>query len=189
MTNTNDKLASSLETNRFGTFGTTDDGRKTIRYTRSLDHPAEKVWRALTEKSELAAWFPELNIEHTIGGSAILNFSDGDCPPPENNPEDIDYCTVTAFDPPSLLEYKGPTEEHRWEITPDGDRCTLVFITTLPLGERIQNSVACGWHYKIDAMGWSLDGETFELEGFAGPMLTSIYFEYRKLYDEEDVKS
>jgi hypothetical protein len=36
-------------------------------------------------------------------------------------------------------------------------------------------------------MEMSLDGIELELEGFAGPTLTSIYFEYRKLYDAEDV--
>jgi hypothetical protein len=36
-------------------------------------------------------------------------------------------------------------------------------------------------------MEMSLDGIELELEGFASPTLTSIYFEYRKLYDAEDV--
>jgi hypothetical protein len=33
----------SLEKERFGVFGTTENGRKTIRYRRELNHPAEKV--------------------------------------------------------------------------------------------------------------------------------------------------
>ena len=189
MSSSDEKLSFFLEDQRFGIFGTTEDGRKTIRYRRELNHPADKVWRAITEKEELAAWFPELNLTQSKGGEAVLNFSGGECPPPESNPSDIDYCTVTEFEPPLLLEYAGPTEEHRWEITPDGDKCTLVFITTLPLGERIQNSVACGWHYKIDVMELSLGGTPVELEGFAGPTLTSIYFEYRKKYGKEDVRT
>jgi len=181
-----DKPNTSLERNRFGIFGTTEDGRKLIKYTRELKHSPEKVWRAITETSELTAWFPELKLEKLLGGDAILDFSDGECPPAESNPEDVDYCTVTEFDPPRLLEYRGPTEEHRWEINPSDDGCILVFITTLPHGQRIQNSVACGWHYKIDAMEWSLNGKNFELEAFAGPTLTRLYFEYRTIYGPED---
>jgi len=169
------------DSSRYGVFSTTDEGCKSILYTRKLSHPAEKVWRAITETEELAAWFPELKLEHRLGGNAVVDFSGGECPPPESNPEDVNYCTVTVFEPPLLLEYSGPNEKHRWEIVPDGECCTLTFLTTLPLGARIQNSVACGWHYKIDAMEWSLDGAVFELEGFAGPTLTKLYFDYRKI--------
>ena len=39
-------------------------------------------------------------------------------------------------------------------------------------------SVACGWHYKLDAMQWSLDGISFEDEGYAGPIKTELYLRY-----------
>ena len=29
-----------------------------LRYERRLAHPRERVWRALTDDAELAAWFP-----------------------------------------------------------------------------------------------------------------------------------
>jgi hypothetical protein len=33
----------------------------------------------------------------------------------------------------------------------------------------------------LDAMQWSLDGDEFEDEGYAGPIKTEYYFAYRKL--------
>lgn len=34
-----------------------DDGRPVLRFTRRLDHPVDRVWRAVTTPDELAAWF------------------------------------------------------------------------------------------------------------------------------------
>ena len=30
-----------------------------LTFTRRFDHPAEKVWRAVTEEEHLATWFPQ----------------------------------------------------------------------------------------------------------------------------------
>src|SRR6202034_553899 len=35
------------------------DGRWTLRFTRRLAHPREKVWRAVTEPEQLAVWYPQ----------------------------------------------------------------------------------------------------------------------------------
>ena len=182
----------NLDPARLGVYGTGND-RHTILYKRHLAHPIEKVWQAITEPEHRAAWFPELTLEHAVGGSAIVNFSGSECPPPEDNPEDINYCKVTVFEPPSVLEYRGPTEHHRFELTPEGSGCLLTFLATLPAdgiydddGQTIESrfSVACGWHYKLDEMEWSLDGIEFEDEGYAGPIKTELYFAYRKMSRE-----
>ena len=35
----------------------TIDGRPALRFERRLNHPVERVWRAITEPDELACWF------------------------------------------------------------------------------------------------------------------------------------
>ena len=35
-----------------------DEGRTVLRFERRLAHAPDKVWRAVTEPSELAHWFP-----------------------------------------------------------------------------------------------------------------------------------
>ena len=169
-----------MSAERFGIFSETPEGRKTITYTRELAYEVEKVWRAITDDEERGHWFPELSLEPVLQGKVVMDFSGGDCPPPEENPEDIDYGHVSAWEPPHLFEFSSLTAgEMRFEISATDAGCTLMVLVTLPADQHIQNSVACGWHYKIDAMEWRLNGEDFELEGFAGPTLTELYFGYR----------
>ena len=176
---------------RFGIYGTSEDGRPTIEYTRRLKHSVEKVWRAISIPEHRNVWFPELNLDLKLGGQVVVDFSGGECPAPEDNPADVYYCEVVAYDPPNLLEYKGNDEHHRFDIAPDGDGCILKFMATLPTLEEFDDdantiharySVACGWHYKLDVMEWDMNGEFdgVELEGYAGPNLTKLYLEYLK---------
>jgi len=50
------------------------DGRWRLRFTRTLPHPPEKVWRAVTEPEHLARWFPT-TIEGERSSGAPLRFS------------------------------------------------------------------------------------------------------------------
>lgn len=174
---------------RLGVYGRDEEGNPTITYTRFLPHPVDKVWQAITDSAHRAAWFPELSFQPRVGAQAIVDFSGGDCPPSEDNPADVSFCTVTVFEPPHVLEYSGPDEHHRFELSSTGDGCKLVFRSTLPdidtfddENRTIQSrySVACGWHYKLDMMEWSLDGVEFEDEGYAGPVKTRLYLAYLK---------
>ena len=167
-----------LSKKREGTFGTNTNGQTTITFKRTLNHSIERVWRAITDADELRAWFPMLTLEAKDGGSVVMDFNGGDCPPNELNPDDIDYCTVTAFDPPYLLEYLGPTGGIRWELTPRGDLCELVMTATNHPGQDIIYSIVCGWHHIVDCLEWLLDGVDIEAEGYAGPVKMKIYQHY-----------
>ena len=50
------------------------DGRWRLRFTRTLPHPPDKVWRAVTEPEHLAHWFPT-TIEGERSSGAPLRFS------------------------------------------------------------------------------------------------------------------
>jgi uncharacterized protein YndB with AHSA1/START domain len=50
------------------------DGRWQLRFTRTLAHPVEKVWRAITEPEHLEHWFPS-TIEGERTAGAPLRFS------------------------------------------------------------------------------------------------------------------
>ncbi|MEM7097669.1 MAG: SRPBCC family protein [Pseudomonadota bacterium] len=180
-----------LNPERFGIYGTSEDGRPTILYTRYLNHPIDKVWRAISIPEHRQVWFPELSLDLQVGGKAIVDFSGGDCPAPEDNPADIYRCEITAYDPPHVLEYKGIDEHHRFDLQAEGDGCVLKFMATLPTLEEFDDesntiharySVACGWHYKLDVMEWDINEQLdgYELESYAGPNLTKLYLEYLK---------
>jgi uncharacterized protein YndB with AHSA1/START domain len=40
----------------------------------ATNHPIEKVWRAITDETHRAAWFPELTLSHRTGGDAVVNY-------------------------------------------------------------------------------------------------------------------
>lgn len=179
----------NLDESRFGVYGSDEVGNTTITYTRLLNHPVDKVWRAITIPEHRKTWFPELSLEHAPGGEAVVNFSGSDCPAPEDNPSDVYFCKVIRFEPPYVLEYQGPNEHHLYELEKVEEGCRLTFMAMLPAetafddeAQTIQAkySVACGWHYKLDEMEWDLAGIPFEDEGYAGPIKTKYYFEYLK---------
>jgi len=112
----------------FGSVRELADGRVELRFERRFAHPRDKVWRALTEASQLRAWFVEIldydRSELTFAPGATLRFVAGALPAGEGK--------VLACEPPSLLEYTWDDEILRWELTPDGAGCRLVFTNVLP---------------------------------------------------------
>jgi Activator of Hsp90 ATPase homolog 1-like protein len=104
------------------------DGRHTLRFERRLAHPVERVWRALTEPGELPQWFPS--------GAEL---------------------EVTERVPPRLLAGTWHGDPLRFELTPDGDGCLLVF--THAFAERDTAArTAAGWDRSLARLGALLDG-------------------------------
>jgi len=96
------------------------------RFERRLRHRPEKVWRALTEASELAGWFPA-QVEGKPEEGAALRFVF-----PGGEPSAAG--TVTEWDPPRRLAYTMGQETLRWELSPlPGDGCLLVFTAEVAL--------------------------------------------------------
>jgi hypothetical protein len=109
-------------------------GRPALRFQRTLAHPPERVWRALTDDAELADWHPTpFKLEPTVGG-AVSFISTSAAPPMPDG-------TVTACEP---------------EIEPDprGSRLTL----THTFDDRFKAARdAAGWHLCLDALSATLD--------------------------------
>jgi uncharacterized protein YndB with AHSA1/START domain len=74
------------------------EGRWQLRFTRRLAHPPERVWRALTERDELAVWFPSaIEGERRVGAPLRFVFAHAGVDPIDGE--------MLAYDPPSLLEF------------------------------------------------------------------------------------
>jgi uncharacterized protein YndB with AHSA1/START domain len=81
----------------YGSLEELDDGRYRLRFTRSLAHPQETVWRAITEPEHLAHWFPTtIEGDRAPGASLRFSFPGGEAPPFEGE--------MLAYEPPSLME-------------------------------------------------------------------------------------
>lgn len=133
-------------------------GRVEIRFERRFAHGPAKLWRALTDPAELRGWrFPAV-VELDLTPGATVWFH----PTPEQLerfgvPPDPVAGRVVAADPPRLLEYTWGTETLRWELTPDGDGCLLVFRNTID-DAGAGPAVAGGWHAGLELLDAVLDG-------------------------------
>ena len=137
---------------------------RVIRFERRLRHPVERVWRALTDPDEIAAWLALAELDPTEGGAVVLTWQNTD---PEGNTA-VARGTVSALDPPRLLEFD--TDIHgrlRWELEPDGDATLLTFTAEVELPEEYELEVLAGWHIHLDHLEDVLDGGTIDWPNWA----------------------
>jgi uncharacterized protein YndB with AHSA1/START domain len=137
-------------TTRDGELVELEGDRVGVRFERRLAHPPERVWRAITEPEELAAWFPD-TIEGEFAPGAEVKF-----------PKFVEMGLpaigrVTEFEPPRLLAFSWGTSDLRFELEPDGDGCRLVFLDSLPREEAAKN--AAGWEVCLGDLETMLAGE------------------------------
>ncbi len=128
------------------------EDRWTLVFVRTLRHPPEKVWAALTEPAQLGEWSP-YTADRNLGstGDATLTMIDGD------TSEDL-AASVTRADPPTLLEYTLGTDLLRWELA------AIDAGTRLTLRHTVQDrdwlpKVAAGWHLCLTVAEHLLDGQ------------------------------
>ncbi|HWG62313.1 MAG TPA: SRPBCC family protein [Streptosporangiaceae bacterium] len=150
------------------------NGAWRLRFTRHLSHPPERVWRAITERADLKAWFPQrITGEWVTGGT--LTFSD-----PEGRGPDWEG-RVLAVDPPSLLEFTWGTDVLRLEITAAPGGCSLTLTDTLDeMGKAARDGA--GWHVCLDQLTSHLGGGH---EDGAGPNWREVHREYVAAFGPE----
>jgi uncharacterized protein YndB with AHSA1/START domain len=142
------------------------DGRFALRFERRLRHPVGKVWRALTEQSDLASWFPVHVLEFATAPGARLRFDlTAEAKRRYGIPLDQDTVSegsITRADPPRLLEYEWAGEVLRWELTPDSSGgCVLVFTDFFDGGdeeEGFPREMAVGWAVSLELLAARLRG-------------------------------
>ena len=159
-----------------GTAETRDDGRQVVRFERTLAHPPERVWRALTEPGELIAWWGDADVEPAVGGRFHMRWLNTDA---DGNAAEM-LATITRFEPPRLLETDGDMHGVlRFELEPHGDGGTLLrFSSTLELPEEFRTKVLAGWHFHLDALARALDGEPNDLVDVANGPWKGLHEQY-----------
>jgi uncharacterized protein YndB with AHSA1/START domain len=130
---------------------TDDRGRPLLRFERVLVHTPERVWRALTEPGELAAWHPSpFELEPVVGGAVSYGRADDGEAMPDGE--------ITEYDPPRALAYSWGEDLLRFELHPRDGGCLLVL--THAFDDRFKAARdAAGWHLCLAALSASLDGE------------------------------
>ncbi|HKY65296.1 MAG TPA: SRPBCC family protein [Acidimicrobiales bacterium] len=124
--------------------------RWTLTFTRTLAHPPDKVWRAVTEDEHLAAWFPQTIVGERRAGAALrfVTSDDGD--------EGFDG-EMVVFEPPHVLEMRWGDDVLRLELAADGAGTRLTLVDTFAeLGKAARD--AAGWHECLLRLAVELDG-------------------------------
>jgi uncharacterized protein YndB with AHSA1/START domain len=125
--------------------------RALLEFSRHFNHSPERVWRALTEDDQLAAWFPTtIDGGRSAGAALTFRFEHVEIDPMQGE--------MLTFEPPSLLEFTWGGDRLRFELEPDGDGTALTFVVELDmLGKATRDGA--GWHQCLDALGRSLAGD------------------------------
>ncbi|TWD84232.1 uncharacterized protein YndB with AHSA1/START domain [Kribbella amoyensis] len=143
---------------------TTENGRTVLRMERSLRHPREKVWRALTDPAELVHWFPAtMELDLRLDGRIAFTFPGGE----DDFVEDPDNAgVIRAYDPPRLLEFTWGDEIQRWELAPTADGCVLTLTATYD-DHAGSASFTSGWTLCLDALDKLLGGNEVHREHYS----------------------
>jgi uncharacterized protein YndB with AHSA1/START domain len=151
-----------------GTVRATEDGRVAIRFVRLLAHPPEKVWRALTDPAQLAAWFPAVVDLSTAAGDELFfgvterqRATYGTTDDPDRTPNG----RMLRHEPPSVLEYAWLDEILTWEITGTADGCRLVFTNVLT-DRDAAGPAAAGWEAGLEVVAAQLDEKPITWDPF-----------------------
>lgn len=146
-----------------------DGDRVTFRYERPLEHPIDKVWRAITDPDELQRWSgmrPEVDLR--VGGDYVTTHLDA--------VRVVDK--VLRVDAPHLFEHTfwvqvNPSAIVTWDLSPTDGGTLLVLRHSLSIDD-IEKAAAtvvagmspldilarngAGWHHLLDLLTAALDG-------------------------------
>jgi len=153
-----------MDDSKLGTLTRSGD-RWTLTFTRFLEYPQEKVWRAVTEPEHLAVWFPhEIVGERRAGAALKFVHAKGDAFDGQ----------MQIFDPPSVLEFTWGPDLLRFELQPDGEGTLLTLCDTFDeLGKAARD--AAGWHECLNRLIGDLDGEPVSAWGSNWRQLNQSY--------------
>jgi len=135
------------------------DGKDVVRFRRRLAHPIDRVWAVLTSPEELRGWLGDAEIDLRKGGRFVVRWLNTD----EHGHAAEMHATITALEPPRLLETEGDIHGVlRWELEAVGDATVLTFTSTLDLPEEFRFRVLAGWHFHLDVLDDALGGQPFD---------------------------
>lgn len=121
------------------------EGRPALRFERSLAVPPARVWTALVDPADTAAWHPTpFDLDELAVGAAV-RFRGDDMPPGE----------ITAVEAGVVLAYTWDTDHLLWELAPEGDGTRLTLVHAFD--DRLKAARdASGWHICLDGLAHQL---------------------------------
>ncbi|WP_127588323.1 SRPBCC family protein [Paenibacillus koleovorans] len=141
---------------------------------RTLNHPIEDVWAALTEAQQLPAWGPFASDRDLLSTGPVtlshVNYEKEDA---------VRQGEVIAVEPPHLLLFQWGPDLLRWELSSTGNQTILV------LQHRFRESgmspsFAAGWTLCLKGLTGILEGKPMPSMAGSNAML----YGWKELHDE-----
>lgn len=130
---------------------TVDGDRASVVFVRILEASVARVWQALTDPEDLSAWLESASIGRRVGDEVHIGFDDG----PVTG-------VVTAWEPPTLLEYTWIIEGERESVVrfalSDVGGATRLVLEHVRLPESMAPGYGAGWHSYLDRLDDRLAG-------------------------------
>ncbi len=135
-----------------------DDGEWSLRFERRLEHPRDKVWRAITESEHLEHWLPaDIVGERRAGASIRLPFWTQH---QERFGSELPVLDgrILVWEPPSVFEWTWDVDRLRFELEPTAGGTVLRFTTWLRDADTPNEGTAAGYHVCFDLLEADLAG-------------------------------
>lgn len=133
----------------------TVDGRPALRFERRLAHPVQRVWRAVSDPSELAVWMPAA----------------ADWTPERGEVFELEGLSgeIIELDPPHLIAWTFAGQTFRFELSAEGEGCALVFTHVFD-AETPTAQTAAGWECYFDQLDAHLAGGSLSEQDAHNPI-------------------
>jgi len=135
--------------NKIGKITKEADGYKVV-FNRTLHHPIERVWDAITNPKELSYWFTDIKMDFRQGGKITFTFRDKD--------KTSSYGEIISIDPPYKFVWSWEGEVAVWELKSVGEKITQLTLTYSKLKEDYAISAPAGFHDLLDQLADRLNG-------------------------------
>lgn len=133
-----------------------DGDRIGLLFERDLDHPPERVWRALTDNDQLRHWLPgTIEGPREAGARVRVPFSDDVADKYAIEVRELDG-QILAWEPPRLFSWMWDTDTLIFELTPTASGTHLRFTTWVTQGPTL-DQIAAGYHVCFDQLERLLD--------------------------------
>ncbi|WP_326718640.1 SRPBCC family protein [Streptomyces sp. NBC_00243] len=134
-----------------GSYLTLEDGRPAVRFTRTYDHPVDRLWRFVTDPDELVHWFPS-HAEIDLRPGGTITFS-GDPNMPESTGR------VIAVDAPRHLSFEWGGDELHFDLEALDEKRTRFTLTNVLEAENTAARNGAGWEVCLGALDAHARGE------------------------------
>lgn len=140
------------------------EGRPALRFERTLKASPERVWSALTDADDMAAWHPNpFDLEAQAGGA--VRYRGG-----------LDDGAVIAIEPITRFAYTWGDDDLHWELTPSGTGTQLIL--THVFDDRLKAARdGAGWDLCLDQLRHAVDAAPLEYGDGCWEQLNASYQE------------